>query len=445
MIRYASSMLLMFIVLLGIHCPAALALTPVDGIAINVLDYGAKADGITDSTEAFQKALDSIKAKGGIVYAPAGYYRFAGHIRIPTGVSLQGSWQGPPSNMTGTVLEATEGAGTENGDAFITLESNALVKGMIISYPNQPSDNEKPIPYPWTIRGLAQDCQVMDIQLIRSYKGIDFGTYPCSRHYINNLYGSVLSRGIYVDGSVDVSRINNVHFSVWGCAPKLAEWRRKNLEVITIGRSDWMWITNFFCFEASVGLRLMLGKPGNDKLPGPAHYIQISNSGFDMTTTPIIVEECENLNISQSVFKGGAIQIRETNTYPVTFNQCSFSPIVGTASLIDAKGRGRVSVNNSTFEFWDTEGSSAPAFMADCASVSVQNCEFGTHNKPSFVREGKTKKQIELTPSVQSAVITGNRLRYGKNILNKSKGNVVIRDNVVDNVDLPIYEAKPVK
>lgn len=438
-------MSLVFVVLSCGLCSTAMSSVPMGDMAINVLDYGAKADGTTDSTGAFQKALDSVKIAGGIVYAPAGYYRFQGHIRIPTGVTLQGSWQGPPANMTGTILEATEGAGDENSDAFITLEANGLVKGLVISYPNQPSDNAIPVPYPWTIRGMAQDCQIMDILFIRAYKGVDFGTYPCSRLYINDIYGSVLRRGISVDGSVDVNRISNVHFSVWGCGPKLAEWRRNNLEVLTIGRADWVWITNFFCFESSVGLRLMYGKGGNSKLEGPPHYVQINNSGFDMTATPIIVDECEVLNISQSVFKGKAIQIKKTNTFPVTFNQCSFSPIVGTASLIDAKGLGRVSITNSTFEFWDTEGVQAPALKADCASISVQNCEFGSHNRPSFAGKGKMKTQIELTPFVQSAVITGNRFRYGKNILNKSKGDVIIRDNVVDNVDLPIYKTDQVK
>lgn len=416
-----------------------------DALGPNVLDFGATADGVTDCTTAFQKALDSVKPNGGVVSVPAGRYLFRGHIRIPTAVTLQGSWQSPPANETGTVLMPTEGSGAEGADAFITLEPNALVKGVVITYPEQSSNAEKPTPYPWTIRGLAQDCQVMDILLIRSYKGIDFGTYPCSRFYINNVYGSVLRRGIYIDGSIDVGRVSNVHFSGWGCAPKLMEWRRNNLEVMTIGRADWVWITNFFSFEASVGLRLMEGKGGNGREPGPSHYVQIAHSGFDMTSTPIVVESCAVLNVSECIFKGKAIQIRKTNAYPVTFSQCSFSPIVGTTTLIDAAGTGRVSFNQCTFEFWDTIGAHTPALRADCSSLSVQNCEFGTDNRPSFIQDGKVKLQIELTPTVRSAVIEGNRFRYGRNIVNRSKGDVVIKDNVTDDVDLPIFQTKPAK
>ena len=43
----------------------------------SVLDFGAKADGKTDDTLAFQKALDAAgQAGGGQVYAPRGNYFF---------------------------------------------------------------------------------------------------------------------------------------------------------------------------------------------------------------------------------------------------------------------------------------------------------------------------------------------------------------------------------
>ncbi|MBQ0106019.1 MAG: glycoside hydrolase family 28 protein, partial [Armatimonadetes bacterium] len=41
---------------------------------INVADYGAKGDGVTDNTEAFQKALDAAADTGGTVFADSGNY-----------------------------------------------------------------------------------------------------------------------------------------------------------------------------------------------------------------------------------------------------------------------------------------------------------------------------------------------------------------------------------
>ena len=55
-----------------------------DADVYSVLDFGAKADGKTDDTAAFQKALDAAsEAGGGVVYAPGGNYFFAGHLNLP--------------------------------------------------------------------------------------------------------------------------------------------------------------------------------------------------------------------------------------------------------------------------------------------------------------------------------------------------------------------------
>lgn len=408
---------------------------------IDVMDYGATADGKTDNTSAFQKALDHAGKSGADVHAPAGVYRFSGHIRVPEGVTLVGSWQGPPSRYKGTVLQVTEGKGKEDGPPFITLEGAAGIKGLAIDYPEQTPDVPDPAPYPWTVRGLAQDCQVQNVILYRSYQAIDFGTYPCSRHFINGLYGSFLRRGIYIDGSVDVGRISNVHFTTFGFRYNgpMDEFKLKNGEAIIIGKADWMWIDNFFAIGVKTGFRFLKGKGGNEKRVGPSNYVQISRCGIDECDTPIIVEEAAGISFSQCVFKGKASQIKATNTYPVKFSQCNFSPVVGTHSLVEARGKGRVSFVDCTFEFWDTTGNKAPALLADCASISVQGCEFGTENAPSFKQGDTIKRQIELTPNVLSGVIMGNRLRYGKNIVNNSKGNVEILANVTDNSD-PMFD-----
>src|SRR2546427_2662256 len=46
-------------------------------------DSGAKGDGTTDDTGAFQRVLDAAaKAGGGTVHAPRGNYFFAGHLNV---------------------------------------------------------------------------------------------------------------------------------------------------------------------------------------------------------------------------------------------------------------------------------------------------------------------------------------------------------------------------
>ena len=66
----------------------------------SVRDFGAKGDGKTDDTAAFQKALDTAgQGGGGVVYAPRGNYFFAGHLNVPDAVTLKGVWESVPSHV----------------------------------------------------------------------------------------------------------------------------------------------------------------------------------------------------------------------------------------------------------------------------------------------------------------------------------------------------------
>ena len=53
---------------------AFLGLSAVAASEVNVLSFGAKADGQTDCTAAFQRAIDALRPQGGKVIVPAGVY-----------------------------------------------------------------------------------------------------------------------------------------------------------------------------------------------------------------------------------------------------------------------------------------------------------------------------------------------------------------------------------
>ena len=111
----------------------------------NVRVFGALGDGRTDDTAAFQKALDAAeKAGGGVVYAPVGNYFFAGNLNVPNAVTLAGVWQSVPAHNglrnrglpkptdDGTTFLVTSGAGSEDGPAFITLNTNSTLRGVVL-------------------------------------------------------------------------------------------------------------------------------------------------------------------------------------------------------------------------------------------------------------------------------------------------------------------------
>ena len=67
-------------------------------VQLNVLDYGAIADGKTDNTAAFQQALnDAYKAGGGTVRVPAGTYLISSHLGVSYNTALVGDWEAPPA------------------------------------------------------------------------------------------------------------------------------------------------------------------------------------------------------------------------------------------------------------------------------------------------------------------------------------------------------------
>ena len=65
---------------------------------VSVRDFGARGDGRTDDTTAFQKALDAVAQGGGTVQAGRGSFFFAGHLNVPDGVALEGIWKSVPSH-----------------------------------------------------------------------------------------------------------------------------------------------------------------------------------------------------------------------------------------------------------------------------------------------------------------------------------------------------------
>src|SRR5512136_187247 len=90
----------LYIALVSLMCVAHLAVAGPATDIYSVTDFGAKGDGKTDDTAAFQKALDSAGQEGGgVVYAPRGNYFFAGHLNVPNAVTLKGVWESVPSHI----------------------------------------------------------------------------------------------------------------------------------------------------------------------------------------------------------------------------------------------------------------------------------------------------------------------------------------------------------
>jgi hypothetical protein len=227
------------------------------------------ADGETDATAAIQQALDARGSTGGEVLLPPGQYLINGSLTVPAGVCLRGSWDAPHHGdewQKGTTLLLTAGQGHEEGPAAITLERNSALEGVTMLWPQQVWNNIQP--YPWGVEGHGKHMTVENVTLVNAYQGISTGTQDGSLHLFRNIYGCVLRRGINVDATSDIGRIENIHFNThyWlgsghpsskegatdkhESGEKVVGFVRDNLEAFIFARSDWEYVLDTFVWDA---------------------------------------------------------------------------------------------------------------------------------------------------------------------------------------------------
>src|SRR6266481_3287805 len=320
-------------VIWGLAVYTALAATAAQNPdTFSVRDFGAYGDGKTDDTAAFQKVLDMAgRAGGGVVYAPRGNYFFAGHLNVPNGVTLKGVWESVPAHVglrsggfpkptdEGTTFLVTENRDKEDAPAFITLNNNSTLKGVVIYYPGQ-DPAEEPKPYPWTIAMRGKNPAVLSVELLNSYNGID--AQHNERHLIRDVQGQPLRRGVLVD------------------------------DIYDIGRIDWQYVFNTFCFGYNVGYKFIQTRFGVCN----GNFLGI---GADDCFTAVVVENCAPfaLLISNGEFVSfhgpdpTMVRVEASNRGSIRFVNCAFwGPCNQIARIA---GRGTAGFSDCTFVQWD--------------------------------------------------------------------------------------------
>jgi hypothetical protein len=395
----------------------------------NVRSFGAAGDGQMDDTAAFQKALDAAaKAGGGVVYAPRGNYFFAGSLNVPNAVTLAGIWQSVPAHNglrdeglpkptdDGTTFLITAGAGVEDGTAFITLNTNSTLKGVVLYYPEQNID-DVPKPYPWAIAMRGKNPAVLAVEMLNPYNGID--ATQNERHLVRDVHGQPLRRGIMVDSIYDIGRIENVHFNPWwSTRPKLFQWQMENGEAFIFGRSDWQYVYNTFCFGYKVGYKFIQGRRGVCN----GNFLGI---GADDCYTALVVEQCApyGLLITNGEFVSfhgpdpTMIEVEKGNTGSIRFVNCAFWGPCNQIAKIN--GTGTVGFGDCTFVQWGGKQGDRHAIQADGGAVLIRGCEFR-----------QDRPQIRLGEGVERAIISENLFTGSERIINQSDGNVQVGFNV---------------
>jgi len=413
-------LVILFVLLLAVSFAAS----------IDVKDFGAKGDGITDDTNAFQLALNAAeKGKFDTVVASSGNYLFKGHLVVPSGVALKGSWVSVPSSAGirdiglhkptegGTTFLVTENPNNEKGDPFILLNENSTLMGVVIFYPNQVT-NDVPIPYPWAVAMRGNNPAVLDCELLNPYNGIDASKNQ--RSLVRNISGQPLRRGIFADQIYDISRFENIHFNPWfSMSEKLWDWQLKNGEAFIFGKSDWHYVTNTFCYGYNIGYRFI------DNGHGPTNA-QLLGIGADGCNKSIVIDSASPIGLLitngefVAMFKDSPVMvdIKKTNYGNIMFQNCSFwGPCDKNVNMEN----GNLTLQNCNFFEWDRNKKGSPSIDITGGSVIINSCRFNQDKLPLSIKD-----------RAKSVIFTGNMLIGKRKIYNTSKTKFEEASNIFE-------------
>ena len=403
-----------------------------------VKDAGAKGDGKTDDTTAFQSAMNTMaKAGGGTVFVPEGRYVIRGNLKVPTGVTLRGDWQKPSGDksLKGSVLMAYTGRGQTEGRAFIALRQCTGIIGLSIWYPEQKADNI--VSYPFCIQQMgAASGTVSNVTLVNAYQGIrtNNGSYL---HYFHSVYGSPLSIGIEIDFVSDTGRVDDVHFNpdYWSASglpgsPKKngahAVWMRNNGTGMLFRRYEWIYSAFVNISGYSTGVK-MINSPVFGENNGQMYKYEIKNCG---TAVDLINGNFAGISFTKCLLDGSdyGVVTRDTFNTRLLFHSCDIRGSKKSA-LLDGIENQTVMFQNCSFTN-EIERVRGDIVMLGCTITSS-----GDH--------------IRLGRNVNVATIAGTKFNGQPRIINDSisKRVKITDDPVAASLmpDFPQLKDKPLK
>ncbi|MEQ4481912.1 glycoside hydrolase family 55 protein [Cohnella silvisoli] len=384
---------------------------PTDDIAIanyNAKDFGAKGDGASDDTQAVQDALDAAgNAGGGVVFVPSGRYKISGNLIIPTGVTLRGDWRSPENGgVAGTILEAYAGRGNENDTSFIQMQPSSGVTHLSVWYPEQSLD--QPAAYPWTIEQLSGDsATVKNVTLVNSYNGIKIGPVWNELHYVDQVFGTALKTGIFLDYTTDIGRLEQVKLSpaYWANSglpgspgmDALFGYMTTHAEGIVMGRSDWEYMSDISISGFRTGLRVTTRTGSLETANAQLFNIRVEDCNVALKIEGV---NDFGLLVSNSTFKAGVGEAPKAIYATSGFHSIAqFNTVTVGGNPLHAvvnEGSGVLSFENSTFDNWNDQAGGY-AIAAEGGSVILGQTAFA---KPE--RHMLLKNDVQTVKSVNS-------------------------------------------
>jgi hypothetical protein len=401
-------------------------------IGYSVLELGAKGDGVTDDTHAFQKGIDALfNIGGGTLWVPAGNYALRGNLILKSNVVIRGEWTNPYQNnykIKGTILMVYSGKGSESGKPFIEMHPVSAVQYLNIWYPEQGKGGVLS-PYPTTIKNKNTNfinCKVTieNLTLVNSWKGINIGPQQNTLWTIRNVNGFPLKIGIETDDTLDIGRMHKINFApeFWvqsglNDSPTLGSTAIKKVydegTAILIRKHDFVSYAAFRIRGYNMGIA---GDTLSPTAKVEERMKQFDNNFFQGHFYDLDIADCKigirvKALLGTGVFFSGStisgdqcgIQIEETEFHPVGVTECTIS---GGEYSINNKGSSLLSVVGSKLTgCLNNVGGTLSLLDSSIVGQDDFDLKMGNQTKGARINNLPSANKTRITPSEEASKV----------------------------------------
>jgi hypothetical protein len=279
--------------------------------SVSAAEHGATGDGVTDDTAAIRAALAAV-APGGVVHLPAGDYVLTDSLEVPDGILLEGEGARWQSRAVRLLVKG-------EGFPAVRLRNGSGLKGMGISYPDN-QNNAEPREYPPAVQLEGINPSVENVTFDCAWIGVSTapGGANAGQAMLRDLSGHVHHVGVHLSGTMDVNRLQNIHWFVGGNTPEGTEaYYVKNRVGFRFGRVDGILMDQCFMILGKTFLHHMneTDTPEGPKSPNHSLGIQVSSCWIEHVDNGFIFEGYTGFGITNSniLINEGGTGIRVAN------------------------------------------------------------------------------------------------------------------------------------